>query len=47
MIKNIRIGNIEFRENQGGEIVEWFPNPYYGKENEYKWEHYLEEGDDI
>lgn len=49
MVKNIRIGNIEFRENQGGEIVEWYPNPYYGKKSEYKYDekgeaYYKEEG---
>ena len=40
-MKRIRIGNIEFRETAGesklGEIVCWYTNPYFGKENEYNW----------
>ena len=38
---NIRIGNIEFRENRTdrryGEIVCNYPNPCYGRESEYHW----------
>lgn len=35
---NIRIGNIELRTiNEQQEIVAWYPNIYYGKEKEYKY----------
>ena len=39
MIK-LRLNNIEFREysdHKKFEIVKWYPNKYYGKELEYKW----------
>lgn len=35
---NIRIGNIELRTvDKQQEIVAWYENTYYGKENEYKY----------
>jgi hypothetical protein len=36
-MSNIRIGNIELRTvNAQQEIVAWYPNIYYGKEKDYK-----------
>lgn len=32
-----RIGNIEYRDKNNKEIVYWYPNPYYGRENDYNW----------
>lgn len=33
-----RIGNIGYRHYNGGEIVQYYPNPFYGKKHEYQWD---------
>jgi hypothetical protein len=47
----IRINNIEFKEYTSTkkdkplyEIVKWYPNPYYNKEQEYKDNGYVDNG---